>query len=225
MNEPSDARTKSLFSIAEAAAHAGTNNATVRNWFCGDEQRGIEPLFPDRIRSRNSEIWLSFLELVEVIVARRFRKHRVTIEQLRQARKHARTRWGVECPLAERRLRLLGGRVLDFPGGAIDLDWPTSQPALPKFASYATEVFEYDMLEHSNQDAEWATRFYPAGSDGPLMVDPRFAGGAVTFVNRSLLLDTIVGRWRAEESISFIASDFGLKKEDVEAALRYASSS
>lgn len=122
-------------------------------------------------------------------------------------------------------MRLLGGRVLHSPGEAIDLDWPASQPALPKFAAYATEVFEYDTLEHSNQDAAWATRFYPAGTSGPLMVDPRFAGGAVTFVNRGLLLETIVGRWRAKESIAFIASDFGLTEEEVEAALQYAMSS
>ena len=128
----------------------------------------------------------------------------------------------MEHPFAERRLRLLGGRVLHTPGEAIDLEWPASQPALPKLANYATEVFEYDTLDGPSQDAAWASRFYPAGRSVPLMVDPGFAGGSVTFLNRGLTLQAVVERWQSAEPISFIASDFGLEEQDVEAALRYA---
>ena len=222
MREPTDVRTKLLYTASEAAAHAGTNSATVTNWFCGDETRGFEPLFPDRARTRDSEIWLSFLETVEVIVARRFRQHRVSIKQLRLAREHCRERWEVEYPLAERHLKLLGGRVIDHPGDAIALTWPVSQPALPNFVAFATEVFDYDTISNGADHASWASRFFPAGQSVPLMVDPRFAGGAVTFLNRGLTLETVVERWRSHESISFIASDFGLEESTVEAALRFA---
>ena len=128
----------------------------------------------------------------------------------------------MEFPLAERRLKLLGGRVLDAPGEAIDLAWPASQPALPELAAYATEVFEYDTLDDPNQDAAWATRFYPAGIKGPLMVDPNFAGGEVTFQNRGVTLATVLNRRKADESIEFIADDLKLEFSDVEAALQYA---
>lgn len=222
MRQPDDTRTGQLFSVSETARHAGTSPATVKNWLYGDQARGVEPLFSERSQEKDSETWLSFLELVEIIVARRFREHGVSIDQLRRTRQHARARWQVEYPLAERRLRLLGGRVLDTPGEAIDLDWPATQPALPILANHATEVFEYDTLADPNQDAAWASRFYPAGRSVPLMVDPRFAGGAVTFLNRGLTLQTVVERWRSSEPISFIASDFGLEEQDVEAALRYA---
>ena len=225
MREPTDSRTRPLFSVTEAAAHAGTSAATVRDWFCGNEARGSKPLFPDRVRSRDSQIWLSFLEVVEVIVARRFRRHSVTTDQLRHTRQHARTKWEVEYPLAERRLKLLGGRVLDTPGEAIDLEWPATQPALPELAAYATEVFEYNTIVEPIQDAAWATRFYPAGPAAPLMVDPQFAGGAVTILDRGLTLETIVQRWHANESIAFIASDFRFEESTVEAALRFASAS
>ena len=222
MLEPNDERTRKLFSVAEAARHAGTTSATVMTWLCGDERRGIPPLFAERRRERRTDIWLCFLELVEVIVARRFRNHGVSIEQLRRSRQHARKRWRVEYPLAERRLKLLGGRVLDAPAGAIDLEWPASQPALPELAAYATEVFEYASLDDPDQDAAWATRFYPAGVNGPLMVDPNFAGGAVTFLNRGVTIDTVLSRWRASESIDFIADDLMLEPSDVEAALQFA---
>jgi len=222
MNEPSDARVKPLFSVAEAAAHAGTNATTVITWFCGDKDRNTAPLFAERARKRDSEIWLSFLEVVEVIVARRFRRHRVSLEQLRLTREHARKRWEVEYPLAERHLKLLGGRVLDQPGQAVDTPWSVSQPVLPKFVDFATEVFEYEHLEDGADHPAWASRFFPAGQSVPLMVDPRFAGGAVAFLNRGLTLETVVDRWRAKESISFIASDFDLTEHEVEAALRFA---
>lgn len=222
MLEPIGAQTWELFTVTEAARHAGTSAATVRSWLCGDEIRGAQPLFPERPREPGSEIWLSFLELVEVIVARRFRAHGVSIEQLGRTRQHARGKWLVEYPLAERRLKLLGGRVLDALGEAIDLKWPASQPALPMLASYATEVFEYDILDDADLDAAWASRFYPAGVNGPLMVDPNFAGGAVTFQNRGVTLDTVLSRRKAREPIEFIADDLKLNIADIEAALHYA---
>lgn len=137
-------------------------------------------------------------------------------------RQHARKRWQVEYPLAERRLQLLGGRVLDDPGLAIDLDWPSSQPALPMLAAFATEVFEYDTLEEPHHDAAWATRFYPAGPQGPLMVDPQFASGAVTFVNRGVTLETVIGRRKAGEPVDFIADDLRLVPSGVQDALQFA---
>lgn len=225
MLRPNDARTGELFTVSEVARHAGTTASTVKNWFCGDEIRGVPPLFAERPREPGAEIWLCFLELVEVIVARRFRGHGVSVDQLQRTRQHAREEWRVEFPLAERRLKLLGGRVLDAPGEAIDLDWPASQPALSGFAEFATEVFEYDADPVDIDAPAWAQRFFPAGVMAPLMVDPRFAGGAVTFLNRGLTLETIVGRWKAKESIAFIASDFGLDEPDVEAALRFALAS
>ena len=189
-------------------------------WFCGSETSPA--LFSDRQRQTAETIHLSFLELVEVIVARRFRQHGVSVEQLHQSRESARKRWRVEYPFAERRLKLLGGRVLDPEGTAIDIEWPSTQPALPKLAKFATQVFDYEELDRGDASAAWAQRFFPAGESAPLVVDPRFAGGAVTFINRSLLLDTVVQRWRAEEPIAFIAADFGLEEASVEAALRYA---
>ncbi len=225
MRKPDDARTRALYTVGEAAKHAGTNPSTVKLWLCGDESRGIPPLFTERRCEPQTELWLCFLELVEVIVARRFREHHVSVDQLRQAREYARKTWRVEYPLAECHLHLLGGRVVDKHRGAIDVEWPAAQPPLPEFAAYATEVFEYDTLGNPNQDAAWATRFYPAGIDGPLMVDPRFAGGAVTFQNRGVTLETIVSRWRSKESIAFIASDFSLTETDVEAALQFALAS
>ena len=220
VSPPDDARTAPLYSPAEAARLAGTTTATVLRWFCGSETSPA--LFSDRQRQTAEAIHLSFLELVEVIVVRRFRQHGVSVEQLHQSRESARKRWQVEYPFAERRLKLLGGRVLDPEGIAIDIEWPSTQPALPKLAKFATQVFDYEELDRGDASAAWAQRFFPAGESAPLVVDPRFAGGAVTFINRGLLLDTVVQRWRAEEPIAFIAADFGLEEASVEAALRYA---
>ncbi len=219
MLSPDDARTRLLYTPADAARLARTTPATVARWFCGNDD--APPLFTDRQRPADERFHLSFLELVELIVARRFRQHGVSVEQLRQSREFALRRWQVEHPFAERRLKLLGGRVFDPDNIAIDLEWPATQPALPKFAEFATQVFDYEGLG-DNMAAAWAQRFFPAGDSAPLMVDPRFAGGSVTFLNRGLLLDTVVKRWRADESIAFIAADFDLDESAVEAALRYA---
>lgn len=220
ISPPNDARTAPLYSPAEAARLAGTTPATVLRWFCGSETSPA--LFSDRQRQSLETFHLSFLELVEAIVARRFRQHGVSVEQLQQSRESARKHWQVEYPFAERRLKLLGGRVLAPEGAAIDIEWPSTQPALPKLAKLATQVFDYEELDQGDARAAWVQRFFPAGESAPLVIDPRFAGGSVTFLNRGLLLDTVVQRWQAEESIAFIAADFGLEEASVEAALRYA---
>jgi len=146
----------------------------------------------------------------------------VTIDQLRQTREHLQERWRVAFPLAERHLSLLGGHVMDRAIEGVDIEYPATQPAFPELAMFATEVFEYDSLESSDQDAAWAVRFYPAGTQGPLMVDPRFAGGAVTFLERGVTLENVISRWNANEPIDFIASDLQLDPANVSAALQYA---
>ena len=219
MRSPDDARTTSLYTTAEAARLAETTTATVGRWFRG--HRAAPPLFADR-RPDQATFHLSFLELVELIVARRLRACGLSVEQLRQSREFARERWGVEHPFAELRLNTLGCGDSNASSPVHDGEWPTSLPPLPKFAELATRAIEYDDCAQDAAAGTWARRLFPAGDSAPLMIDPRFAGGAVTFLNRGLLLETIVKRWRADESIAFIASDFDLDESDVEAALRYA---
>ena len=219
MRSPDDARTRPLFTPADAARLARTSPAAVRAWFCGNAKQGDAPLFEDRVRQADEQLWLSFLEVVEVIVARQFRSHRVTIAQLRSARHYAKTEWDVAFPLAERRLKLLGGRVVDpeLNGTAIDAGWPALQPALPELADFANSVFDYDADKPS-----WAYRFFPAGRKTPLVVDPRYAGGQIAFPNRRLRLIDVVERQQAGEDVEFIAEDFALDPADVEAALQFA---
>ncbi len=111
---------------------------------------------------------------------------------------------------------------MDLGIEGVDVEYPATQPAFPELALFATEVFEYDSLESSVHDAAWAIRFYPAGAQGPLMVDPRFAGGAVTFLERGVTLENVISRWNANEPIDFIASDLQLDPANVSAALQYA---
>lgn len=216
MRSPDATRATPLYTAAEAARLANTTPATVARWFRG--QPASPPLFAER-RRQDEALRLSFLELIELVVARRLRSCGLSVEQLRQSREFARESWSVEHPFAELRLSMLGCQDAE-PGG--DAQWPAALPPLPKFAEFATQALEYDDCTPDAAEGAWARRFFPAGDSAPLMVDPRFAGGSVTFLNRGLLLDTVVKRWRADESIAFIAADFELDESAVEAALRYA---
>ena len=217
MRSPDAARATPLYTAAEAARLADTTPATVARWFRG--QPASAPLFAER-RRQNGALRLSFLELIELVVARRLRSCGLSMEQLRQSREFARESWGVEHPFAELRLSMLGCQDAESSGGGAQ--WPAALPPLPKFAEFATQALEYDDCAQDAAEGAWARRFFPAGDSAPLMVDPRFAGGSITFLNRGLLLDTVVKRWRADESIAFIAADFELDESAVEAALRYA---
>jgi uncharacterized protein (DUF433 family) len=66
-------------------------------------------------------------------------------------------------------------------------------------------------------------RWFPAGRDVPVVVDPRFAGGQPTIWKRGVTVDTIARRFReGREKVASIARDLELRPRDVEEAIRFA---
>lgn len=214
-------RTGPMYSIGTAARLAGVHPITVRRWLYGDEspERRMHPVFGKRERVEEEKVAVSFLQLVEIRVVSRFRSKKVTLERLRRAHKFARERFGIEYPFARFSLKTDGIHVLrqfeeSEPGSsllALDLE---GQLTLPGDVLQTLETFEFEQ--------DLAARWFPAGKDVPIVVDPRFGAGMPTISKRRLAIDTIYKRWAAGQSIQFIAEDFRLQSSVVEAALRFA---
>jgi uncharacterized protein (DUF433 family) len=182
----------------------------------------MAPVFgPERSIERTPGI--SFLELIEIVVVAQFRRGRrpIELDRLRRAHAFARERFGLPYPFASLSLREFGGHVLhDFdiadphgPALALDLG---GQWAIPGFV---TRVL--DSVDFSPSD-RMAERWFPAGRDKPIVLDPRRGAGRLTVVGTGVTIDTIYQRFLAGESIELLADDYDLEDAAIQEAIRYA---
>ena len=205
-------RTDPLYTASEAAHLARVSPTTVRSWLFGTEKS--ESLFP---HSRTPMV--SFLQLIEVVVAARFRKsERVSLARLRKAHINACEDLNLQFPFAYEQLELVGGhivRILHTESTATSyqsMDEP-SQWTLPGLVAGVKRQIRY---EH-----KLAAQWYPAGTDVPIVIDPRITSGLPTISGRGVTVQIIRKRFLAGQDIDFIARDFDINKDVVEDAVRY----
>jgi uncharacterized protein (DUF433 family) len=211
-------RTGKSYTIREVAALTATSPQTIRSWLPGDdrEHRRIKPVFGQPRESKE----LSFLELAELVVAAKFRAYGGKLQKIRDAHRYAGEHWpDLPYPFASLRLKILGGEVihqfdLEYGGQALAISI-RDQFAIPSLVEDALDLFEFD------EEDQMATRWFPAGRDVPIVLDPRFAGGRLAVASRGVTVETIGRRFhKGKQSIDFIARDLQLKRHEVEEALR-----
>lgn len=209
-------RTQPMYSFAEVAHLAHVSTSTVRNWLLGYvTKRGeVSPLFTGDF---DEEKACSFLQLIEIVVAAKFRKaEHVSFQAVRDAYDNARTIYGLEYPFARMNLKGIGGHIVHIiriPGISLQaLDRP-EQYTLPNLVQETIEQLDY---EH-----DLATRWYPVGKDIPIVVDPRISAGLPVIKGRGITVNAIYKRFKADQKIEFIEKDFDLKHGEVEEAIRY----
>lgn len=213
-------RTESMYTFGEAAHLAGVSATTVKNWLFGYTVRGREvpPLLPS---GRGPMV--SFLQMIEIMVAGRFRKSasgkNVPFRAVRDAYLNARESSGIKYPFAHMKLEALGGHIVHVlrEGGSPDsfqaLDAP-EQWTLPGLLRETIDQIEYDH--------ELAARWFPVGKTVPIVVDPRLSTGLPVIQGRGVTVHAIRKRFHAGLNIEFIAKDFEMDRDLIETALRYS---
>jgi len=209
-------RAQPMYSFGEAARLANVSTSTVRNWFLGNAARQTPPLFPG---GADENLMLSYLQLIETVVAARFRNlDNVRYRNVHAAYRNAREILGIEYPFAHANLEALGGHIIallegEETGKSLQaLDSPT-QWSLPGLVLEVIHQFEYE--------DEFASRWFPLGKACPIVIDPRIGSGNPTVEGRGVSVNTIFKRWRAGLKIDFIARDLALEADDVETVLQY----
>ena len=212
-------RTQPMYTFGEAARLSGVAPATVRNWVRGYtvNDRSVPPLFESAVKDAAS---VSFLQLIEIVVAARFRKTRITLKRVRAAYERARAEWGLGYPFAHRQLGALVEHVAYWlePEARDKSGRPPGSPeqwSLPGLVMDVVRQLDYDELD-------LAAKWYPAGKEAPIVIDPRVSAGLPTIVGRGVTLSSLRKLWKAGYTIEFIADDFRIKADVVERALQYA---
>lgn len=217
-------RTQPLYTISEAANLAHVAPITVRRWLFGYTpdarypSRKSPPVFEG---SEPGNPFVSFLQLVEIVVASDFRKvGRVKLDVVRRAYDNARREWGIEYPFAHLKLEPLGGHIVRWlrrDGEAVSeaqaVDLP-EQWALPALLTERIREFDYE--------DRLAARWYPIGKSVPVVIDPLFSSGLPTVAGRGVTVTTIRKRWKAGQLIEFIADDLQIETAVVQRVLQYA---
>ena len=214
-------RTESMYSFAEAAHLANVSASTVKNWLFGYTVKGREvpPMFP----SSGNGAMVSFLQMIEIMVAGRFRKsglvQRLSFRKIQSAYVNAQKGFGIEYPFAHMRLEAIGGHIVHFlkEGEPVSshqaLDAP-EQWTLPGLLRETIDQIEYD--------DELAARWFPIGKEVPIVVDPRLSTGLPVIKGRGVTVQAIRKRFKAGLRIDFIARDLAMDRGLVETALQYS---
>jgi uncharacterized protein (DUF433 family) len=221
-------RSGKAYTIEQAAHLADISPGTIRNWLYGAKMPDgykMSPVFGPKAKPPDG-LAVSFLELSELIIAAQFRKRKIKLPRIREARNFAVQETGLAYPFAHLDLDSVGGHILArfeeiYPraGGEpsfVVLSSP-GQYVLPGIVQEQIKRFEYDDDDH------FASRWHPYGVGVPVVVDPHYAGGRPTIAGSNVSVDIIRKRWKAGEKVAYIAHDFQLRRADVEAVLQHVA--
>lgn len=210
-------RTQPMYSFSEVAHLSNVSVGTVRNWLLGytSDHGIIDPLFSSHDPNEKT---CSFLQLIEIVVAANFRKaEHVSFHIVRKAYDNAKKIFKHEYPFAHIELKAYGGHIVHIirvPGLSLQAIDQPEQYTLPDLVQETLSQIEYEY--------ELANKWWPIGKNVPIVVDPRISAGLPIVQGRGITVGAIHKRFKADQTIGFIAKDFGLKRSTVEDVIRYA---
>ncbi len=223
-------RTQPMYTIGEAGRLAHVAPITVRRWLHG---YAPDRRFPDWRRppvfgpKDTTTSLVSFLQLVEIVVASDFRKiSHLKLDVIRDAHANLRVESGREYPFAHAELESAGHHVVRWLkeqklAQSVDR---LQQFSLPGLLEERTRKVVEQRLSELEFKHQLAARWYPIGKEIPIVVDPLYAAGLPTIDGRGVTVGAIYRRWKADpkDNISFIADDLQLDAQLVERVLKYA---
>ncbi len=160
-----------IFSFSEASRLTGLEPRRVRRWFGAD---GRSPAFSAEFRSPAGHEALSFLDLIDVLIAGKLRERGVSFQALRRAYKNLQKKFGTEHAFSYRNVWTDGKTVflqeMLQRGEAKLVDMEHRQLVLTRVVQPYLEEIEYDTRDLANR---WKI------TDG-VVIDPALNFGSPT---------------------------------------------
>jgi uncharacterized protein (DUF433 family) len=205
-----------MYTAAEVARWAQTSPQTARRWRAGYqfESTSGKRWSPPVTAARSDEPYLSFEDLVEIAAVAAVRREGVSMQRLRVALRYATTQLGIERPLLSERFKTDG---LDlFAQGGTNFNrfgqmvWPFVEDVL-KDIDYGQDLF--------------AVRWWPAGRETEVLVDPQVNFGRPIIVSLGVRTETLVDRFVAGLSVEDVAQEYTTSPALVQQAVRFENRS
>jgi uncharacterized protein (DUF433 family) len=186
------------YNLSEAALYAGLPRRTVRRWFVGTG--GRPPLFRPDYRAVDGDIAISFLNLVELMIAADLSRAAVPTREIRRVHGTLLREWGYTHPFAVVCFGILAGEF--FP------EFPAIYHCLPVIGR-----LKYDVK------TGLANLYRPA----PLVVlDPAHNFGDPTIEGTGMKTRILANAYHANgKDAAVVTSWLGCEARDVEAAVAF----
>lgn len=215
-----DPRTVPRYAVGEAALYLRLPRATLKTWVHGRvDQNGRQA--EAVIKLPASSGLLSFQNLVEAHVLGAIRRqHGVSLQRVRKALRFVQRKIQQPHPLI----------TVEFQTDGVDLFVKELGRLINASGAGQTEIDEAirkSLARIDRDEAGVASRLFPfvRGTEGEprvILMDPKVSFGKPVIVKTGIPVSVIVGRYRAGEDPSGIASDYSIPTDHVNDAIRTA---
>lgn len=219
-----------MYTVADAARLAHLTPSRVRRWLygyhyewgpAGKRRFGQQPPVIDRATSEGRPP--SFLDLMELLFAKAFLDHGVSLRRVRRALEEARIYTKEDHPFAKRRFFCWGRDVFmelrHQPDSEIVQLLEGGQLAIRPVVLDIAHRIDFDA------DTQLAAAWWPLGKKKPVIVDPKVAFGAPSIARKGVktanVYDMYVAEGRRAEAVTFW---LGLEAREVAAAVEFEES-
>ena len=209
------------YTLPDAARLLELSLPRLRSWvrgaLRGDPGKGVQtrrfPAGSFDTHGDGGDRYFDFLTLIEVFTIAQLRKHGVKMATLRAGRAELAASYQTAHPFALKGLLTDGVRLLRELGNEAILEVGAGgQTAFADVIRPFCHRLDFDAESHL------ATRFYPAGEDKTIVVDPRHSFGRPVIVGTNITTESIACLRRAGERAADIADDYGVNLSQVDAA-------
>lgn len=207
-----------LYSDADVARLAGLSRRIARRWIEGYSSANAagETVShgPVTLLTARPPDGASFLDLVELLVIRRFKELGFSLPAIRRVVDDCQHAFGVQHPLVTMQFKT-GGRdiFVSYEGELVDV--------LRRRGAMAWNDVLAPFLATLDYEDDMARRWWPLGRHEPIVVDPAIGFGQPVVTTAGVRTEIVVEHFRAGDSAAQIASDFNLTPAWVEQALRF----
>ncbi len=216
------------YSIAEASRLVDIKSWTVRRYLQGYRydysrwgsvrKRTQPPVVKDE--TRRQETYASFLDLVDLLIVKELLSRGFGLPTLRKALDEARQH--LETPHLGRNVFFTSGNqeiILRLPkdGGMIAL-LTGGQTAIQEIIESLSDKLEFEDITKFG----FASRWYPKGMSGRIVIDPEISFGRPTLIGRGMATNNIYDLFLGEnEKIEPVAKWFNIPVSEVQAAVQF----
>jgi uncharacterized protein (DUF433 family) len=209
-----------LYTPTEAARLIRVPIRTLQRWLKGHKigEREYDPLWPLHGELEDRSIYLSFLDLVQARVAIAFIKAGLSSPKVRKAIKLGRTILSTDYPFASARFRTDGQTVVLqvlIPGEDDKL------LDLFKDGQYLMRNIVEPSLKGLEFDKDLAIRWWPAGKEDRVVLDPRRQFGQPIDAETGVPTSILAAAVEAEGSVEKAARAYQVPAAAVRRAMRF----
>lgn len=224
-----------LYTVADAARYLDVPSTTLATWTHGyrrqsagrPEVRGASILTAlPAVGPRRPVI--PFIGLAEGLVLTAMRHSGVPLQRIRPALAQLDTEFGLQHALASRRLYTDGAEIL-FDYAASTEDQQVADAARELVVVRNGQRVFNEVIQSYLRRLDFGVDGYPvlihlpAYEPADVVVDPARGFGQPIFARGGARLDDALQLFRAGEPLSTVADEYGISREDLEAAVRIAT--